>query len=65
MAVHTAGSSEPSRKYPEDVRYRQGLKPHSFCGLCVRAEALTHKKKRNELLGRHTRMQSISIEKEK
>jgi len=28
----------------EDVRYGQGLKPHLFCGLYVRAEALTHKK---------------------
>jgi len=32
-----------SRKYIEDVHYLQGLKPHSFYQLYVRAEALTHK----------------------
>ena len=36
-------SSVLSRKHIEDVHYRQRLKPHSFYGLYVRAEALTHK----------------------
>jgi len=40
MAAHASVLSCNAMK---DVRYGQGLKPHSFRGLYVRAEALTHK----------------------
>jgi len=43
LRPHLLQPSVPSRKHMEDVHYSQGLKPHSFCGLYVRAEALTHK----------------------